>query len=69
MVDSLFATHSNAKGAKKLWGTLESKYIVEDYSNKKFLVRDFNNYKKADSLSWNNTMNSFAFCVNLNFRK
>ena len=39
------------ESAKQLWNDLESKYIVEDASSKKFLVSDFNNYKMVDSRS------------------
>ncbi|KAJ9535802.1 hypothetical protein OSB04_un001045 [Centaurea solstitialis] len=35
--------------AKQLWNDLESKYIAEDASSKKFLVSDFNGYKMVDS--------------------
>ena len=37
------------ENAKQLWNDLESKYIAEDASSKKFLVNDFNNYKMVDS--------------------
>ncbi|KAL4568123.1 hypothetical protein LXL04_023725 [Taraxacum kok-saghyz] len=49
MSDSIFDIHGEAKSAKKLWDTLEVKYITDDASNKKFLVSDFNNYKMVDS--------------------
>nr|GEV06252.1 zinc finger, CCHC-type [Tanacetum cinerariifolium] len=35
--------------AKELWDLLESKYMAEDFSSKKFLVSNFNNYKMVDS--------------------
>ncbi|KAL6559801.1 hypothetical protein OROGR_004918 [Orobanche gracilis] len=38
MSDSLFDIHCEAESAKDLWDTLESKYIAEDASSKKFLV-------------------------------
>nr|GEX86431.1 zinc finger, CCHC-type [Tanacetum cinerariifolium] len=34
---------------KELWDSLESKYMAEDSSSKKFLVSNFNNYKMVDS--------------------
>ena len=49
MSDSLFDIYQNAESAKELWNNLESKYIAEDASSKKFLVSDFNNYKMVDS--------------------
>ncbi|KAJ9553540.1 hypothetical protein OSB04_017585 [Centaurea solstitialis] len=49
MSDSLFDIYQNVKNAKQLWNDLESKYIAEDASSKKFLVSDFNNYKMMDS--------------------
>jgi len=49
MSDSLFDVYQNVEFAKELWDALESKYIVEDASSKKFLVSDFNNYKISDS--------------------
>nr|GEY22687.1 zinc finger, CCHC-type [Tanacetum cinerariifolium] len=49
MSDSLFDVYTNVESAKKLWDYLESKYIAEDSSSKKFLVSNDNNYKMADS--------------------
>ncbi|KAJ9554082.1 hypothetical protein OSB04_018127 [Centaurea solstitialis] len=49
MSDPLFDLYQNMENAKQLWNDLESKYIVEDASSKKFLVSDFNNYKMVDS--------------------
>nr|GEX85602.1 zinc finger, CCHC-type [Tanacetum cinerariifolium] len=37
MSDSLFDVYTNVESAKELWDSLESKYIVEDSSSKKFL--------------------------------
>ena len=51
MSDSLFDIYKNLKSTKELWDSLESKYMVEDASSKKFLVSDFNNYKMEDSRS------------------
>ncbi|GKF10841.1 zinc finger, CCHC-type containing protein [Tanacetum coccineum] len=49
MFDSLFDVYTNVKSAKELWDSLESKYMTEDSSSKKFLVSNFNNYKMVDS--------------------
>ncbi|GKF18919.1 hypothetical protein Tco_0063837 [Tanacetum coccineum] len=49
MSDSLFDIYQNVESAKELWDSLESKYMVEDASSKKFLVSHFNNYKMVDS--------------------
>ncbi|GJX67112.1 zinc finger, CCHC-type containing protein [Tanacetum coccineum] len=38
-----------SESAKELWDSLESKYMAEDSSSKKFLVSNFNNYKMVDS--------------------
>ncbi|GJU54167.1 zinc finger, CCHC-type containing protein [Tanacetum coccineum] len=40
---------SNKDKGKELWDSLESKYMAEDSSSKKFLVSNFNNYKMVDS--------------------
>nr|GEX64101.1 zinc finger, CCHC-type [Tanacetum cinerariifolium] len=49
MSDSLFDVYTNVESAKELWDSLESKYIAEDSSSKKFFVSNFNNYKMVDS--------------------
>ncbi|GJX42308.1 zinc finger, CCHC-type containing protein [Tanacetum coccineum] len=49
MFDSLFDVYTNVESAKELWDSLESKYMEEDSSSKKFLVSNFNNYKMIDS--------------------
>ncbi|GKC45081.1 hypothetical protein Tco_1062803 [Tanacetum coccineum] len=49
MSDSLFDIYQNVESAKELWDSLESKYMAEDASSKKFLVGNFNNYKMVDS--------------------
>ena len=49
MSDSLFDIYQTVESAKLLWNDLESKYIAEDASSKKFLVSDFINYKMVDS--------------------
>nr|GEX06538.1 zinc finger, CCHC-type [Tanacetum cinerariifolium] len=40
---------SDKNKGKELWDSLESKYMAEDSSSKKFLVSNFNNYKIVDS--------------------
>ncbi|GKE54130.1 hypothetical protein Tco_1489286, partial [Tanacetum coccineum] len=47
--DSLFDVYMNVESSKELWDSLESKYMAEDSSSKKFLVSNFNNYKMVDS--------------------
>nr|KAJ0217786.1 hypothetical protein LSAT_V11C300105360 [Lactuca sativa] len=47
--DSLFDIYQNFKSAKELWDSLESKYMDEDASSKKFLVSNFMGYKMIDS--------------------
>nr|GEV74698.1 zinc finger, CCHC-type [Tanacetum cinerariifolium] len=49
MSDSLFHIYQNAESAKALWESLESKYMAEDASAKKFLVSNFMNYKMVDT--------------------
>ncbi|GJV93957.1 zinc finger, CCHC-type containing protein [Tanacetum coccineum] len=49
MSNSLFDVYTNVESAKELWDSLESKYMAEDASSKKFLVSNFNNYKMVDS--------------------
>ena len=51
MSDPLFDIYQNVESAKELWDCLESKYMAEDSSSKKFLVTDFNNYKMVESRS------------------
>nr|GEW42456.1 zinc finger, CCHC-type [Tanacetum cinerariifolium] len=48
MSDYLFYVYTNVESAKELWDSLESKYMAEDSSSKKFLVSNFNNYKMVD---------------------
>ncbi|GJY57040.1 zinc finger, CCHC-type containing protein [Tanacetum coccineum] len=38
MSDSLFVIYQNVESTKELWDSLESKYMVDDASRKKFLV-------------------------------
>ncbi|XP_071738652.1 uncharacterized protein [Rutidosis leptorrhynchoides] len=49
MSDALFDVYQSVETAKELWDSLESKYMAEDASSKKFLVSNFNNYKMVDS--------------------
>ncbi|GJY60505.1 zinc finger, CCHC-type containing protein [Tanacetum coccineum] len=49
MSGSLFDIYHNVESAKELRDSLESKYIAEDASSKKFLVSNFNDYKMVDS--------------------
>ncbi|GJX98595.1 zinc finger, CCHC-type containing protein [Tanacetum coccineum] len=49
MLDLLFDIYHNVESAKELWDSLESKYMAEDASSKKFLVSNFNNYEMVDS--------------------
>ncbi|GJW78374.1 zinc finger, CCHC-type containing protein [Tanacetum coccineum] len=53
MSDSLFDVYTNVESAKELWDSLESKYMAEDSSSKKFLVRIFKHTLKhgKDDLS------------------
>nr|GEX00940.1 zinc finger, CCHC-type [Tanacetum cinerariifolium] len=47
--DSLFDVYMNDESAKELWDSFESKYMTEDFSSKKFIVSNFNNYKMVSS--------------------
>ncbi|GKA87688.1 zinc finger, CCHC-type containing protein [Tanacetum coccineum] len=49
MSDPLFDIYQNVETSKELWESLETKYMDEDASSKKFLVSDFTNYKIIDS--------------------
>ncbi|GJU09724.1 peptide-N(4)-(N-acetyl-beta-glucosaminyl) asparagine amidase [Tanacetum coccineum] len=49
MSDALFDVYQKVGSAKELWDQLESKYMAEDASSKKFLVSTFNTYKMVDS--------------------
>ena len=48
MSDSLFDIYLNVETAKELWDSIETKYMIEDASNKKFLVSKFMGYKMND---------------------
>ncbi|GJX42182.1 zinc finger, CCHC-type containing protein [Tanacetum coccineum] len=49
MSDYLFDIYQNVESSKKLWDSLEAKYMAEDASSKNFLVSNFTNYKMTDS--------------------
>nr|GLL21450.1 uncharacterized protein LOC109152108 [Ipomoea trifida] len=49
MTDNLFDVYQYAELSKELWDSLESKYMTEDASSKKFLVSDFNDYMMVKS--------------------
>uniref|UniRef100_A0A1S3EKZ7 Uncharacterized protein LOC105853099 n=2 Tax=Cicer arietinum TaxID=3827 RepID=A0A1S3EKZ7_CICAR len=51
MSDSLFDIYQSSISAKELWEKLESRYMQEDATSKKFLVSQFINYKMVDSKS------------------
>ncbi|XP_021736275.1 uncharacterized protein LOC110702840 [Chenopodium quinoa] len=51
MEDDLFDIYQNVESAKELWESLESKYMAEDASSKKFLVSNFNYYKFVEGRS------------------
>ncbi|XP_021743406.1 uncharacterized protein LOC110709492 [Chenopodium quinoa] len=49
MSNELFDVYQFHESVKLLWDELESKYMAEDASSKKFLVSKFNNFKMIDS--------------------
>ncbi|XP_052887971.1 uncharacterized protein LOC128296584 [Gossypium arboreum] len=49
--DGLFDTYQNEDIAKELWGKLETRYMTEDVTSKKFLTSHFNNYQMVDGHS------------------
>ncbi|GJS16861.1 hypothetical protein Tco_0411333 [Tanacetum coccineum] len=51
MLDALYDVYQNVGSTKELWDQLESKYMAEYVSSKKFLISNFNNYKMIDSRS------------------
>lgn len=51
MSDSLFDIYQSSPSAKDLWDKLETRYMREDATSKKFLVSHFNNYKMVDDKS------------------
>ena len=48
MSDNLFDIYQNKATAKKIWDSLEAKYLLEDAASKKFLATKFFNYKMVD---------------------
>ena len=48
MSDSLFDVYQNTETAKELWKKLETRYMSEDASSRKFIVSRFNNYKMVE---------------------
>ncbi|XP_021732979.1 uncharacterized protein LOC110699771 [Chenopodium quinoa] len=51
MEDDLFNVYHHVESAKELWESLESNYMAEDASSKKFLVSNFNDFKFVDGRS------------------
>ena len=49
MSDTLFDVYQNDESAQEMWSLLETKYMAEDASSKKFLVSNFNNFKFDDN--------------------
>ncbi|CAM8932090.1 unnamed protein product [Rhodiola kirilowii] len=49
MSDPLFDLYQNVESAKELWDALETKYMQEYASSKKFLVSNFNSYKMVNT--------------------
>ncbi|GKD34904.1 hypothetical protein Tco_1250413 [Tanacetum coccineum] len=47
MSNSLFNVYTNVESAKELWDSLESKYMAEDSSSKKFLTGHFKRTAKV----------------------
>ena len=45
--DGLFDTYQNEVTAKELWEKLDTRYMTEDVTSKKFLVSRFNNYQNG----------------------
>ena len=48
MSDSLLDIYYREKIAKDLWDKLETKYMTEDATSKKFFVSHYNNFKMND---------------------
>ena len=44
MNDTLFVVYQNLESAQEMWFLLETKYMAEDASSKKFLVSNFNKF-------------------------
>ncbi|XP_056688059.1 uncharacterized protein [Spinacia oleracea] len=48
LANPLFDLYQYEESAKKFWDKLDSKYMAEDASSKKFLVSNFNNFKMSN---------------------
>ena len=51
MRDSLFDIYQTMPYAKELWNLLETRYMKEDATSKKFLVSQFNTYQMREDRS------------------
>jgi len=49
MSDPLFDIYQSSISARELWEKLESRYMQEDATSKKFLVTQFNNFKMVEN--------------------
>ncbi|KAJ0085977.1 hypothetical protein Patl1_09499 [Pistacia atlantica] len=49
MLDALFKIYQAVLTVRELWRKLETKYMHEDATSKKFLVSHFNSYKMVDN--------------------
>ncbi len=49
LADNLFDLYQNVGTAKTLWETLETKYLTEDATSKKFLIGQFLSFKMHDN--------------------
>ena len=49
LADNLFDLYQNVGTAKNLWETLETKYLTEDVTSKKFLIGQFLSFKMHDN--------------------
>ncbi|KAH9780112.1 CCHC-type domain-containing protein [Citrus sinensis] len=49
MSDTLFDQYHNKTTAKEIWDSLETKYMMEDGTSKKFLASKFFNYRMVDN--------------------
>ncbi|GJV71339.1 hypothetical protein Tco_1491334 [Tanacetum coccineum] len=56
--DSLFDVYMNVESSKELWDSLESKYMAEDSSGKKFLIQKFGHVNKIKNIILNSQVTS-----------
>ncbi|KAJ0101374.1 hypothetical protein Patl1_05309 [Pistacia atlantica] len=56
MSDALFDIYQGVPIARELWEKLETKYMQEDATSKKFLVSRFNSYKMVDNKPMDETI-------------